>query len=48
MPLFESREDEKGLLEAYQKEISEQRDELQQLRQNELEHRDEIDHLRRL
>jgi hypothetical protein len=44
--LFESRTDERVLLEAFQKEIAEQRDELQQLREHEREQRAEIDHLR--
>jgi hypothetical protein len=41
--LFEARTDERVLIEAFQKEIAEQRDELQQLS----EQRAEIDHLRR-
>jgi hypothetical protein len=44
--LFESRADERVLLEAYQKEVSDQSQEIQQLRQNELEHRQETDHLK--
>jgi hypothetical protein len=45
--LFESRTDERVLIEAFQKEIQEQRDELQQLREHEREQRVEIDRLRR-
>jgi hypothetical protein len=45
--LFEARDDERVLIEAFQKEIAEQREELQNLRENEREHRAEIEHLRR-
>jgi hypothetical protein len=37
--LFESRADERVLLETFQQEIAEQRDVIQQLRQNDLEQR---------
>jgi hypothetical protein len=42
---FESRVDERFLVAAFQKEIAEQIDEIQQLRQNKLEQRTEIDYL---
>jgi hypothetical protein len=46
--LFESRADERVLFEKYQQEITEQRDVIQQLKQNALEQKAEIDHLKSL